>query len=64
LQTEYGKEIWKLYESGDLSPDVALTGHFQHDTRAADVGGVLREIDAARLEDERRRRAAAESLED
>jgi RIO kinase 1 len=64
LETEYGKEIWKLYESGELRPDVQLTGRFQHDTRAADVGGVLREIDAARMEDERRRRAAAESLEE
>jgi RIO kinase 1 len=64
LNSDYGKEIWKLYESGDLQPDVALTGHFEHDTHAADVGSVLREIDAARIEDERRRQAAAESLED
>ena len=64
LATDYGKEIWKLYESGELHPDVQLTGYFEHDTHAADVGSVLREIEDARAEDERRRRAAAEALED
>jgi hypothetical protein len=27
---DYGKEIWALYESGALHPDVELTGHFEH----------------------------------
>jgi RIO kinase 1 len=55
LSTEYGKEIWKLYESGDLTPQVALTGRFQGSNKLADVGSVLREIKDAREEAIRRR---------
>jgi RIO kinase 1 len=29
LTTEYGKEIWALYEQGDLHPEVELTGRFR-----------------------------------
>ncbi len=29
LTTSYGKEIWHIYESGNLTPDVKLTGHFK-----------------------------------
>jgi len=29
LGTSYGQGIWKLYESGNLTPDVKLTGHFK-----------------------------------
>lgn len=64
LATDYGKEIWKLYESGDLTVDSQLTGRFQHDTHSADVGSVLREIEDARAEAERRRLAAAAALDD
>jgi RIO kinase 1 len=55
LVTEYGKEIWKLYESGDLTPQVMLTGRFQGSNRSADVRSVLREINDAREEAIRRR---------
>lgn len=55
LATEYGKEIWKLYESGDLTPHVTLTGRFQASNKLADVRGVLREINDAREEAIRRR---------
>jgi RIO kinase 1 len=51
LATDYGKEIWALYEAGALSPDVALTGRFEHDVRSADLEAVMREIDDARLEE-------------
>jgi RIO kinase 1 len=64
LATEFGKEIWKLYEEGELQPDSALTGHFQHDTTAPDVHGVLQEIEAVRYEEERRRAAIAAALEE
>jgi RIO kinase 1 len=64
LQTEYGKEIWKVYEAGELRPDTPLTGRFQHDGRAADVHGVLREIEAVQREEERRRAAIAAALEE
>ena len=55
LTTEYGKEIWKLYQSGELTPQVALTGRFQSSTKAADVRSIMREINDARDEAIRRR---------
>ncbi len=51
LATDYGKEIWALYESGGLHPEVALTGVFEDDGTAPDLEGVMREIDDARLEE-------------
>lgn len=55
LNTDYAAEIWTIYEQGDLHPETALTGHFEHSTRAADIDGVMREIEAAREEAARRR---------
>lgn len=55
LATEYGKEIWKLYESGELNPEVVLTGRFKGSTKQADVGSIMREINDARDEAIRRR---------
>jgi RIO kinase 1 len=46
LQTNYGKEIWKHYANGELTPETELTGQIAEVTRKADVRGVLREIDA------------------
>jgi len=54
LDTDYGREIWSLYESGNLHPGSKLTGHFGPDTHSADVGEVLAVIDAA-AEEERDR---------
>jgi RIO kinase 1 len=51
LETDYGKEIWALYESGALHPEVELTGQFEPDESSADLEGVMREIDDARLEE-------------
>ena len=48
LATSYGKEIWKIYESGNLTPDVALTGHFKISNKQADVNSIMREINDAR----------------
>ncbi|MEN5219236.1 PA4780 family RIO1-like protein kinase [Pseudomonas pudica] len=59
--TRYAHEMWALYEAGELRPDSPLTGLFEDDEHAADVAGVMREIDAARLDDARRRAARAES---
>ncbi len=55
LATAYGKEIWKLYESGDLNPEVVLTGRFQGSNKRADVGSIMREIKDARDDAIRRR---------
>ncbi len=51
LATDYGREIWGLYESGALHPEVELTGRFERDETTVDLDSVMREIDAARLEE-------------
>lgn len=53
LATEYGKEIWKLYENGKLSPVTELTGRFEQSGNPADVGSVMRDIESARRWHER-----------
>lgn len=53
LSTDYGREIWKLYASGTLTPSSELTGLFEQSDRPADVKGVMREIDYARVLHER-----------
>lgn len=51
LSTEYGKEVWSLYEQGRLTPDVALTGRFDRVLPPVDLQSVVREIDDARAEE-------------
>jgi RIO kinase 1 len=48
LDTQYGKEIWALYQRGELFPDTLLTGRFQQNEKPADLRSVMREIDSAR----------------
>ena len=55
LPTNYGKEIWALYEAGALQPDTPLTGRFERIEKAVDLDSVMREIDDARFEDAARR---------
>ena len=55
LATDYGQEIWDLYQRGMLQPDTVLTGRFEREAKAVDLGGVLREIDDARAEEAARR---------
>ena len=55
LHTDFGHEIWDLYQRGVLSPEAALTGRFERQAGAVDVGSVMREIDDARAEDAARR---------
>ncbi len=55
LDTQYGKEMWKLYQSGNLTPDTQLTGKFEGSTKKADVRSVMREINDAREESIRRK---------
>jgi RIO kinase 1 len=55
LSTRYGKEIWHLYESGDLTPDVVLTGKFKSSDKPVHVGSIMREIKAAKDEALQRR---------
>ena len=55
LQTQYGLEIWDLYQRGVLYPETVLTGRFQHKAGAVDMRSVMREIDDARDEEAARR---------
>jgi RIO kinase 1 len=54
-QTQFGPEIWSLYQSGLLSNDTPLTGRYQRAPGTVDLGSVMREIDDARDEDAARR---------
>ncbi|MFH0264632.1 PA4780 family RIO1-like protein kinase [Vibrio rumoiensis] len=60
-QTEYAKEMWQLYQAGELFPDTKLTGLFVESDELADVESILDEIDAARLEAETRELRKSES---
>ncbi|GAA0408848.1 serine protein kinase RIO [Cocleimonas flava] len=53
-ETHFAEEIWQLYEEGKLKPDTILTGEYVEDTSAADVDGVLEEIQAAFDEEQSR----------
>ena len=50
-ETDFGNEIWGLYQSGSLGPDVELTGRHVRDDTPVDLESVLGEIDAVRLEE-------------
>ena len=54
--TDYGREIWSIYQSGKLHPEIALTGCFERNLKPADVGGVMREIDDVIKEESARQR--------
>jgi len=61
LSTDYGREIWKLYAGGKLNVTSELTGLFLQSNVPADVKGVMREIDYARILHERTLLRAAQS---
>lgn len=52
--TQYAKEIWALYEKGDLHPQITLTGQFEDSDEETDIDLVLMEIQAALLEEQER----------
>jgi len=49
-RTDYGQEMWLLYESSVLDPDTPLTGRFKEARKTVDAEIVLREIEAAKRE--------------
>ena len=57
LTTQYGLEIWDLYEHGLLTPESSLSGKFRTSRQTADVSSVMREIRAAQLAEDRKRLA-------
>lgn len=63
LDTQYAKEIWALYEAGELHPDVELTGQFAEDLTTADVDSVMLEIKAALDEQQAREARLRENSE-
>ncbi len=54
LGSKYAKEIWALFEDGELHPDVELKGHFEESNESADVDVVMQEIKAAFAEEQER----------
>lgn len=55
LTSRYGKEIWALFEDGELHADTELTGHFAESAEAANVDAVMEEIKAAFAEEQARK---------
>ena len=53
--SDYGKEIWRLYLAGRLSPDSELSGRVEIEAGVVDVHAILEEVSVA-LQDEERRR--------
>jgi RIO kinase 1 len=61
LATQYAKEIWALYERGDLKVDSPLTGHFAETKKAVDMQSVMREIKNAEFQEAARLARLAET---
>jgi len=59
--SEYGKEIWMLYEGGKLHPEVKLTGRVVRNEKPADLAGVMREINTTLKEEAARQRRLQEA---
>ena len=57
--TDYGMEIWSLYQSGNLHPGCVLTGCFERIEKPVDLNGVMREINDTLKEEEARQLAIA-----
>jgi RIO kinase 1 len=54
LATEFAREMWALYEQGELQPESELTGLFSREETATDPNGVMVVIEDAREEAIRR----------
>ena len=61
LNSKYAKEIWGLYEDGELHPEVELTGNFKESTEVVDVDLVIQEIKAALIEEQARQERLREA---
>ncbi len=59
--TQYAKEIWALYERGELTLETKLTGHFEQQEKAVDMRSVMREIDNAKFQEKARLARLAEA---
>ena len=61
ISTQYAKEIWALYERGDLTVDSVLTGQFAETNQAVDMQSVMREIKNAEFQEQKRLQRIAEA---
>jgi RIO kinase 1 len=55
LATEFAREMWALFQQGELRPDSALTGVFALEEAVVDPDDVMLVIDDAREEEMQRR---------
>ncbi|MGF1697792.1 serine protein kinase RIO [Vibrio kyushuensis] len=62
-ETDYAKEIWAIFEKGDLKPDTELTGQFTEQDIDADLASIMQEIDDARRAEQFRRERIKEAKE-
>jgi RIO kinase 1 len=51
LATEFAREMWSLFEQGELRPDSLLTGAFELDAALVDPNDVMLVIEDAREEE-------------
>jgi RIO kinase 1 len=62
LQTDFAREMWLLYEQGELHADSPLTGIVVGEERPADAGSIIEVIEDAREEAIRRRLGREEQV--
>lgn len=63
LGTDYGIEIWSLYQNGKLHPESPLTGRFERNEKPADLVSVMREINDTLKEEEERQLFRQQQME-
>jgi len=63
LGTDYGMEIWSLYQSGKLHAESPLTGRFVRNEKPADLVGVMREINDTLKEEQARQLYRQQQME-
>lgn len=61
LQTNFAKEMWALFEQGELKPESRLTGIHIQDETPPDLGQVVLAIEDARYQEMLRRERESES---
>lgn len=58
--TDYGPEIWDLFERGELRVESPLTGRYERKAGTVDLRSIMREIDDALAEESARRERMAQ----
>jgi RIO kinase 1 len=64
LNLPFAKEMWALYEEGELHPETKLTGIFEESDEEPDVDAVMLEIKAVLAEERERQERAQEAEEE